>query len=223
MNTTPNFVERLFRDAAYSLTALPLGIITFTFVVTGLSLGVSLAIVWVGIPILVGTLLVSRAFAHLERIRLRSLQGREAPTPEYVTAEADASWLRKLLTPLRDPQSWVDAAWGVAGFVTGLIAFVFTVAWFAAAASGLTYWFWQRWIPEDGDNETLASLIGLGDGRQTEIWLQLAIGVVALVLLPFVVRAVTALHAGLANAMLSGQRSYRPEPAPTTPSFQPVG
>jgi hypothetical protein len=220
-----NFVERLFRDTAYSLTAFPIGVLTFTLVVTGLSLGVSLAIVWVGVPILVGTLLVSRGVAHLERIRLRTLQGRTSPTPEYVTSGPDASWVRKLLTPMRDPQSWVDTAWGVAGFVTGTIAFVVTVTWWAVAAGGLTYWFWQQWIPEDGDNETLASLIGLGDGRNTEIWLQLGIGVVALLLLPLVVRAVTLFHAGLADAMLSGQRSYRPEstPAATTPSaFQPA-
>ena len=118
--------------------------------------------------------------------------------------------------------SGARTAWGLVGFVTGTIAFVFTVTWWAMAAGGLTYWFWQRWIPEDGDNETLASLIGLGDGRQTEIWLQLGIGVVALLTLPFVVRAFTRLHAGLAEAMLSGQRSYRPEPSAPTASFQPV-
>jgi hypothetical protein len=204
-------LDRLFLDTAYSLTALPIGVLTFTVVVTGLSVGVSLLVVWVGVPILVGTLFASRAFAHLERIRLRTLQDRAAPTPEYAVAPDGAGSVRRLLTPLRDPQSWIDAVWGVVGFVTGIIAFVFTVTWWAMALGGLSYWFWERWLPEDGDNDdTLAELIGL-DGANADIWLNLGIGVAALLLLPLVVRVVSQLHAGLAEAMLSGQRTYRPQ------------
>ena len=151
----PRLLDRLWRDTAYSLTALPIGIVTFTLVVTGLSAGVSLAIVWVGIPILVGTMLASRGIAAFERIRLRHLELRAAPSPEYVVRDAEWGPIRRFLTPLRDPQSWLDTAWGISGFVTGLFAFVVTVTWWATAAGGLTYWFWQHWIPEDGDNETL--------------------------------------------------------------------
>jgi hypothetical protein len=212
-NRKPTVLDRLLRDTAYSLTALPIVVLSFSLMVAGLSAGVSLVIVWVGIPVLVGTLLVARAFAHLERIRLRSLQYREAPTPAYVVAEPDASALRRLLTPMRDPQSWVDVAWGIVSFVTGIIAFVVTVTWWAIALGGLTYWFWEQWLPNNDEDHTLAELIGLGDARSTEIWLNLAIGVVALVLLPLVVRAFTLLHAGLADAMLSGQRSYRHDDA----------
>ena len=82
-------------------------------------MGVSLVAVWVGLPILIGTLMADRGFAHLERIRMRTLQDRAAPTPEYVVADDDAGTLRRLLTPIRDPQSWVDTAWGVVSFVTG--------------------------------------------------------------------------------------------------------
>ena len=206
-----NLLDRLFLDTAYSLTALPIGILTFTVVVTGLSVGVSLVAVWVGLPILIGTLMATRGFAHLERIRLRTLQDRAAPTPEYVVADDDAGTLRRLLTPIRDPQSWVDTAWGVVSFVTGIIAFVVTVTWWALAAGGLTYWFWEQWLPHNENDHTLAELIGLGDGRSPDIWLNLAVGVVAVLLLPLVVRAVSLLHAGLAEAMLSGQRTYRPE------------
>jgi hypothetical protein len=201
----PNLVQRLLRDSAYTLTALPIGILTFTIAVTGLSLGVGLFIVWVGLPVLVGTVLVSRAFAHLERLRLRSLLDREAPPATYLKAEPGATVLRRLFTPLRDPQSWLDTFWGIVGFVTGLFAFLVTVAWWAAAAGGLSYWVWERWIPEGDDNTTLAELIGLGEGRTPEIWLNLAIGGFALITLPWVVRAVAALHGGTASAMLDGR------------------
>ncbi|HET9423183.1 MAG TPA: sensor domain-containing protein [Nocardioides sp.] len=207
--TRPNLLQRLLRDSAYSLTALPIGILTFAIVVTGLSAGAGLVIVWVGLPVLVGTVLVARAFAQLERLRLRSLQDRDAPPPAYLKAEADASGLRRLLTPLRDAQSWLDAFWGIVGFVTGLIAFLVTVIWWAAAAGGLSYWFWERWVPEGDDNTTLAELIGFGEGREPEIWLNLVLGAIALITLPWIVRAVAALHGGTASAMLDGRAVLR--------------
>jgi hypothetical protein len=204
-----SFVQRVLSDSAYTLTALPIGILTFAIAVTGLSAGTGLLVVWVGLPVLVGTVLVSRAFAHLERLRLRSLQGRSAPLPRYLRAEPDSSALRRLLTPLRDPQSWLDTLWGIAGFVTGLIAFVFTISWWASAAGGLTYWFWQRWIPDSSDSTTLPELLGFDDGRTTEIWFNLALGAIALITLPLVVRAVAALHAGTSSAMLDGRELLR--------------
>ena len=203
---SPNLLDRLLRDTGYSLSALPIGILTFSVVVAGLSAGLGLVVVWVGVPILIGTLFAARAFAHLERIRLRSMLGREAPTPEYVVARDEAGPIRRLLTPLRDPQSWIDATWGVVAFVTSLVAFVVTVTWWAMAAGGLTYWFWQQWLPEDdADSQTLAELIGWDAG--TEVWLYLGIGAVALLTLPLVIRAVTAIHAGTSEAMLSGRAS----------------
>lgn len=208
--TRPPFAQRLLRDSAYSLTALPLGILTFAVVVTGISAGVGLVVIWVGLPVLVGTVLLSRVFAHLERLRLRTLQDREAPLPTYLRARPEDSVLRRLLTPLRDPQSWFDTIWGIVGFVTGLVAFVFTVTWWSAAAGGLTYWFWEQWLPNE--DTTLAELIGLGDGRTPQIWLNLALGAFALVTLPVVTRAFAALHAGTASAMLDGRARLRADP-----------
>jgi hypothetical protein len=208
ISARPSLAQRLLRDSAYCLTALPIGILTFTIVVTGVSAGVGLFVVWVGLPVLVGTVLLARAFAQLERLRLRSLQDRTAPVPAYLVADPGSSALRRLFTPLRDPQSWLDAAWGIAGFVTSLIAFVVTTAWWAAAAGGLSYWFWERWVPE-GDDTTLGELIGLGEGRDPEIWLNLGIGVLMLLTLPLVVRAVAAIHGGTAHALLNGRATLR--------------
>lgn len=204
----PTLAQRLLRDSSYTLTALPIGVTTFALMVAGLSAGAGLVIVWIGLPLLVGTVLVARGFAQLERLRLRSLQGLVAPAPSYPKAESDASPLRRLLTPLRGAQSWLDTLWGIVGFVTGLVAFLVTVIWWSAAAGGLSYWFWQRWIPESGDT-TLAELLGFGEGRDPEIWLNLGLGGFALLTLPFVVRAVAAMHSGTAHAMLNGRESMR--------------
>lgn len=207
--TRPTFALRLLRDTAYTLTALPIAVLTFAIAVTGLSAGLGLVVVWVGLPVLVGTVLASRVFAQLERLRLRSMLDLPGPLPTYRKVEADASPLRRLLTPLRDPQSWLDTLWGIVGFVTGLVAFVVTVAWWSTALGGLTYWLWQRWIPDSSDSTTLPELLGFDDGRTTEIWFNLGIGAFALLTLPVLVRAVAAMHGGTARAMLDGRALLR--------------
>lgn len=199
----PGVLGRLVRDSVYSLSALPIGMVTFTLVVVGLALGAGLMIIWVGPLVVAGTLLAARLFANLERLRLRSLQDRPAPLPAYARADPEHGWFRRAVTPLRDLQSWLDALWGVVGFATGLAAFVVTLVWWVSAGAGLTFWFWERWVPE-GDT-TLAELIGLGEGRTPETWLNLGLGVFALLTLPLVVRGVAALHAGTASALLDGK------------------
>lgn len=196
------WLRRLGDDTAYAVSALPIVVVAFALVLTGTAAGVSLVWLAIGLPVLTATVVVARGFAHLERLRLRSLQGRVAPHPEYLRAEPGAGWWRRTLVPLRDPQSWLDVVWALVGFATGLTAAVVTLSWYAAVLGGATYWFWQQWLPTDAGNETLASLIGLGEGRDPEIWLNTAFGLVALATLPFVVRLVALLHGGLATALL---------------------
>ena len=51
----------------YLFLSFPLGIAYFVFLVTGISLGFGLAIIWVGVPILVLVLAGSWALCQLER------------------------------------------------------------------------------------------------------------------------------------------------------------
>lgn len=194
-------------DTLYALTAFPLGLLGFVLTVVGVATGVATLIVWVGVLVLAATLVVSSWLARLERVRLVAMQGREPRPTTYRIASGRQGPLARLIAPLRDPQMWLDTLWGPLAFVTGLAAFVVTVVWWAAALTGLTYWIWQIWLPESEGNETLASLIGLGDGRLAESLLNLAIGLVALVTLPWVVRGVAWLHASLADVVLNGRSS----------------
>lgn len=205
----PSVLRRLALDSTYCFSAIALVPVAFVIVVAGLAAGAGLLVVWLGLPVLVGTVLAARGFAHVERGRLRSLQGRLAPSPSYVVPREGAHRVSRLLTPLRDPQSWLDALWGLVGFVTGLVAFVVTVTWWAITLGGLTYWFWQQWLPED--DVTLVELMGLGEGRTAESLLYLVFGVVALLTLPFVVRAAATVHAGVADVLLCSRAALQGE------------
>ena len=192
-------------DSLYAITALPLGLVGFVVTVVGISAGVGTLIVWVGLPILAATLVVSSWLARLERLRLVAMQGREPRPASYRVAGTKRGPIVRLLDPLRDPQMWLDALWGPLAFVTGLLAFVVTVVWWAVALAGTTYWIWQGWLP--GTQDTVASQIGLGEGRAAESLFNLALGLIACATLPWAVRCVAWLHASLADVVLNGRSS----------------
>ncbi|MFW6773614.1 sensor histidine kinase [Nocardioides sp. CPCC 205120] len=201
---------RLAAETGYAASALPLAVVTFTLVLAGLVAGISLSWLVVGLPVLAGTALLARGLAHVERVRLRTALGRRAPSPAYARAREDVGWLRRVLTVLRDPQSWLDVTWALLSSVTGVAMAAVVLGWWAGVAGGLTYWFWQRWLP-DTEGATLAELLGMGEGRGPETVLNTVFGVVALLLLPWVVRIAVAAHAGLAEALLSSRASLQDE------------
>lgn len=199
-----SLLRRTLLDSAYGLTSLLLAVPAFALVIAGLSAGLgTLVVAGLGLALLVGTAHVARGFATIERIRLRSMQGMPAPFPQYGRPEVEDSWARRALTPLRDVQSWLDILWCVLSLATGVFGFVVTLTWWATAAGGLSYWFWQRYIPYDPqDNVTLAELVGLGEGRDAESWLLLGVGAVALVTLPLGARLAAVVPASVARVLL---------------------
>jgi signal transduction histidine kinase len=206
-------LRRTLRESAYTLTAFPLGLASFILMVVLVAVGLGTAIIVGGFLLVVLAVLVARGFARLERFRLRTWLGRDVATPAYRRPPSDAGFIRRSVTPLRDPQSWLDVVWGVVSFVTGTFVFVVTLAWWAAVANGLTYWFWERYLPDDGRDESLAELIGFGDTRFADVALQTMIGLIALLTLPFVVRGMALLHGGLAEAVLCGRAELQQEVA----------
>lgn len=209
----PSWWRRLLLDSGYNLSLPVLVVPAFVCAIAGVSLGSALLITLLGLPVLAATAYVARGFAHVERLRIRTMLLRPAPTPAYLRAPADAGWIRKAITPLRDPQSWLDVVWSVLGFATGIATFAIAVAWWAGTLGGLTYWYWERFInfgPES-QNTTAAELIGLGSGRQPEIWLNLTAGVIGLLLLPVVMRLLALTHSSLAGVMLSSRAQLQQE------------
>jgi signal transduction histidine kinase len=208
----PRGVRRVFLDSGYALSAFFLALPAFVLVVVNLALGIGLIVLVGGLLLLWVAVMVARGFARFERIRLRGMLGKQAATPAYLCPRPEDGFWRKALLPLRDAQSWLDVVWCLVGLVTGTVAFSLAVAWWAAAAGGLTYWFWERWIPyEPDENTTLAELLGFGEGRHPEIVLNLVIGAVALVTLPLVMRFAAALHGSLAHVMLSSRAELQQE------------
>ncbi len=124
-------------DYVYLWLAFPLGLFYFIFLVVGLSVGLSLVIVWVGIPMV---LLVAGAwylFAGFERILARELlRVPVAPAPR-AWETADGVW-NKLKAHFASASTWKDLVFLLARLPLGIVSFtiVTTQAGLAVAFIG---------------------------------------------------------------------------------------
>jgi hypothetical protein len=136
-------------DFAYLILGLPLGIASFTVVVTGVSLAAGLLITLIGIPVLMATLLAARGFAVVERARAALVLGEPIPAPER-------AWRRETVwettkAVLSDPGGWRDLLWSVVLMPIGIATFTVAVTLWASALGLLTSPIWYWALPEDDD------------------------------------------------------------------------
>ncbi|MFW3170267.1 sensor histidine kinase [Geodermatophilus sp. CPCC 206100] len=202
-------LQQLGLDTGYSLLSFPLAIAAFVLVVTGLAVGAGLLVVWVGVAVLAATLLAARGLAAVERAWLPGVLGEPVPHPAY--ARPEGSRLRRLTTPLRDPQCWLDALHALLRFPFAILAFSVTVTSWAGALGGLTYAAWGWSLPDGPDDQDLPELLGFGDGFGRRIVFYAVLGVVFALLLPFAVRAVSVLQAQLGRALLTSRAATQAE------------
>ena len=212
----PSPVARAFRhlgvDTQYVLLGFPLGIVTIVLGAVGFALGLGLAVLWIGVPIMVASLMVARGFATLERARIGPVLDGRVPHP-YYKKRRDGSRVRRVLTPLTDAQSWLDLLHAVFRFIPSTIAFCFVIVWWAATLGGLSWALWGWSIPNGPDDQDLPDLLGIGSAYSTRIVFYLVIGAFfALTLYP-VVRGAALLEALFARALLSGVHELRAQVA----------
>ena len=208
----PGVLRRLGRDTRFILVGFPLGLIAVVLSMTGFFVGLGLSVVWIGLPILMGVMLLARGLATLERARLGPVLGNRMPHPVYRRAAGPSFW-RRVLTPLGDAQSWLDLLHAMFRFIPSTIAFCFAVTWWVGAIGGLTVPLWDWSIPRGPDNTDLPELLGMGDGTGTRILFYLAAGLFFAGTLYPVVRAGALLEAGFARVLLSGVHELREQVA----------
>ena len=96
----PRGVRRVLLESGYALSAFPIALVAFVVVLVDLALGVSLLVFVGGILLISLATMVARGFARFERIRLRGMLGRPAPTPRYLCARPGDGFWRRSLTGL---------------------------------------------------------------------------------------------------------------------------
>ena len=126
-----------YRAALYFLIGLPLGVFDFTLMVTGLSLGLGLTVTIIGIPVLVGSLLVARAQATVERRLAVSLIDSPIPTVKRMIAPATGAFWPRLRSLITERRTWNEVAYLLLRLPMGVADFVFITTLLALIASGV--------------------------------------------------------------------------------------
>jgi signal transduction histidine kinase len=193
-------LRQLGLDSVYLLLAMPMGILTFTVVVTGWSLALGLLITLIGIPIAMLTIYVSKWMAWVERRRAALVLGE--PIRGVYRAPSSGRIIDRLKALFSDPSTWKDLAWHLLLLPVGIIDFVVVVTAWSVSFGLLTMPAWW-WALPDNDPTDLGIF-------QVDSWghafLAAAIGLVALPIAAALVRGTAAASGSLSQLVLGPSR-----------------
>ncbi|TDE35129.1 sensor histidine kinase [Nonomuraea mesophila] len=198
-----SLMRRVLLDTRYTLVGFPTTVIGFVLMVAGFAASTGTLVVWLGVPLLAGTLLMARGFADAERGWLSDVLKRPPVRPRYKPAPPGAGRFRRLVNPLTSGQSWLDLLHGIISLPFALVAFVLTVVFWAIPLAGLTWPLYGIITSRIPGNTELPELLGLGDGYLVNAVFYVGVGLFFTLLLPFVVRGAALLRAGLGRALLT--------------------
>lgn len=115
-----------YQNLLYLLLAFPLGLFYFVFLVTGLSLGVGLFILWIGILILVAMFAAWVGLAQFERWMAIKLLRVEIPSLMPFSTSGMNFW-QKFKSYLSNPGPWKGLLFLFLKFPMGILSFVVVV------------------------------------------------------------------------------------------------
>jgi hypothetical protein len=187
------------RDALYLCAGLPAGIVTFSVLVTGLSLAAGLAITLVGIPVMLATLYASRLMGDAERWRAGWVV--DAPVTRTARPWRGGIWERTK-TAFTDVGAWRDMVWGLILLPMGIFGFTVAVTAWSTALGLLTSPLWYWALPDD-DTTAYAALNFLNSHAVGPAVVRVAVGLVLIPVAISLCRVLADATARTARALLN--------------------
>jgi signal transduction histidine kinase len=188
------FPPRLGDRLVYLLLALPLGAVYFAVLLGGLLSALGGAFI-VGIPLFVALMFLWRWLARRERRRLRRRLDVDIEDP--YRALVSPTRLGRVRDRAVDPATWKDLAYLLLLMPLGLVSTTTVLCLAGAAVAFLTMVLWAWAVPGG---------VGVLFVQVDNVWaglLVLPLALPAWLLLLLAVRALSALHAGMARALLT--------------------
>lgn len=190
----------LLGSLAYLVLNLPIGIASFVFVVTTVTLGVGTVIIWVGLAVLLFSVLGMRGMAALERLRVHGMLRTYVASP-YRPAPEKGRWL----ATMKDPATYKDMLYLVLMLPIGIAEFTISVVlWSVGIYLAFLPAYWT-WLPADWQ-------MVLWDHQvfNVDSWIATlpfaGLGVLVLAVAVIVTRALATAHAVFARTMLGPSR-----------------
>ncbi|KOX25558.1 histidine kinase [Saccharothrix sp. NRRL B-16348] len=132
------------RISGYFLLNLVTGLFWFVLLVTLGAVSIGTAVIWVGVPLGVFTLVLARGAATAERAWLRAALGVDIPRPYRELPDGATA---RAKTIVKDPATWRDMAYWLLMLPLGALEFSLTVALWAAVAGTVFLPFYLHWLP----------------------------------------------------------------------------
>ncbi|WP_251039000.1 sensor domain-containing protein [Agromyces sp. ISL-38] len=206
------------REFAFLILTMPIAVLSIVVLATTFFTGLGLIFVVFGIFIVVASLFIARGFGTLELVRLRWAGRPEVRRPAWDHADRNQGFWRTMFAPFIDGHYWLYLLHGmVINPIVSVITWSITVAWTSVALAGTTGWIWQRYIPDgEGRNfwlhDRVLDFLVPGntfdiDPQVGESVFEVILGVLFLIMLPFVFRGLTVLHDLIARGVLGAWRS----------------
>jgi hypothetical protein len=139
------FLLRTYANLIYLMLAFPLGLGYFVFLTVGLSVGLGLTIVWIGLPILALVFAGSWGLAALERQFAIVALGAEVPPMAPPPAAQVQGFWKRVGAFFSNPVTWKGMAFLLVKFPLGIVSFVATVTLLATSSALLLapiFWQW---------------------------------------------------------------------------------
>ncbi len=198
-------------SAVYLLAVFVLAMVSLSVLASLFWTGVGLLILVIGLPIVVGTLLVARGFGVADRALLWLTGLPQIAEPEWNRDQPGTGGFWMTLTrPLRNAHYWVYLVHGmIVSPLISTISFVLTTVWLSVGLGGLTYWFWGVFLPRGGGgdwghyvSDALPWLFGGWSSWMVEVVLYLLAGIVFTFTMPWVLGGLARGHHAVAKGML---------------------
>jgi hypothetical protein len=203
-----------YANILYLLLSFPLGIFYFTFLVTGLSLGVGLAILWVGLFILLAVYAGWYALIAFERQMAIAMLGEQIPPMVRQDLTGKTLW-QKFTATLTNPVTWKGLAYLFIKFPLGILNFVGVVTLGSISLALIAAPFYYHWFP---------AVINLGryGSQAAAYWVIDSLDKALIACLIGILVGVASLHVFNGLALVSGRFArymlgdFSPAPAATT-------
>jgi hypothetical protein len=184
----------------YLAANLPLGVASFTVLVTLAVVGIGTVLFWVGVPVLVLMVLLVRGAANAERVRVH-VQLRTYVAKPYLPLP-DGGWLVRWKARIVEGATWRDFGYFLLLLPLGIAEFVLVVTSWSLALGLTGLPIYVHLLPDDaviflsGSTRWVA-----GDSTLSSLpWA--ALGVLCLGVAVALTRALGALHARIARSLL---------------------
>lgn len=201
------------RELGFLLLTMPIAIIGLSLLQGLFWAGIGTLIIMIGFGLVFVALYIARGFGTLELVRLR-WAGRDIARPAW--RSSGKGFFATLFGPWRDGHYWLYLVHTMfVNPVVSVVTWSVTLAWTAGGLGGISYWFWDRFTPDEGRSVFLSRVVADAITGHAQTFDPVAgdrvffliSGFVLLGTLPFVTWGLTLLHAAIARGLLGAWRS----------------